>query len=185
MNEPSKESTASPAGRGWRPRDSSPPAENTAPPKYDLRPEGVPVDPRASDVFVGVARAVHERAEGASDPPRIVWTFRLERYDEAGDRLQPVPVEMRGRSFEGAISEGDTVEVYGRWRDGTTLRADRARNRTTGAVVTAKGYGKLWLLLIPLVIGLAIIAVLILIGIHETNMPHRFSYQKTPSISSQ
>ncbi len=177
MNEAHRE-PASPAGQGWRPRESVLP-EAIVGPKRVPEPDRVPADPGASDVLVGVARAVHERSEGASDPPKIVWTFRLERYDAAGNRLQPVPVEMRGRSFEGAISEGDTLEVRARWREGTTLRASRATNLTTGAVVQAKGYGSPWLLLGLLVAGLAIVVVLIVIGIHETNKPRHTQQRPT------
>jgi hypothetical protein len=172
----------SPAGKGWRPPESS---SLGAKPATELsRVDRPPPDPVTADVFVGVARAVHERSEGTSNPPRIVWTFRLERYDQAGNRLQPIPIEMRGRSFEGAISDGDTVEVRGRWRQGTTLRPQQAVNLTTGAVVVVKGYGKAWILpLVLLVVGLVLLAILLIIGIHETDMP-RHVQLVTPMVRS-
>ncbi len=55
-----------------------------------------------------------------------------------GNRLPPVPVEIRGRSIEGVISEGDQVEIPGVWREGETLRTTLVRNKTTGAVVKCK-----------------------------------------------
>ncbi len=73
----------------------------------------------------------------APEPGEIVWSFRLERQDEAGNRVPPVPVEMRARSFEGFISGGDLVEVDHRWSPGRTLPPRRVHNVTTGAVVKA------------------------------------------------
>jgi hypothetical protein len=179
MNDASKE-RRSPVGRGWRPGESSSPDAKPVPPTVDARFDGAPPDPVTANVFVGVARAVHERSEGTSNPPRIVWTFRLERYDQAGNRLQPIPVEMRGRSFEGAISDGDTVEVRGRWHQGTTLRPQRAANLTTGAVVATKGYGKAWIpLAVLFVVGLVLLAILLIIGIHETNLPRHIGQAAT------
>lgn len=90
--------------------------------------------------IVGEARGVQERQEGGSSAPQpsIIWSFRVERYDEAGNRLPPVPVEMRGIGFDGFIREGDRVEVSGTWREGRTIRTNWVRNLTTGAVVRAK-----------------------------------------------
>ncbi|WP_328512899.1 hypothetical protein OHB25_59145 [Streptomyces mirabilis] len=66
-----------------------------------------------------------------------VWSFRLERYDDAGQRVMLIPVEMRGLGFEGSIHDGDQVRTCGRMRGGT-LRVKRLENVTTGAAVQAK-----------------------------------------------
>ncbi len=68
-------------------------------------------------------------------------TFRVERYDRDGSRLQPVPVEMRGHSITGFLNEGDQVRVSGKW-EGGLLRARRADNATTGAVIEATRSGR-------------------------------------------
>jgi len=68
----------------------------------------------------------------------IVWNFRLERADVEGNALPPIPVVMRGRSIDGAINEGDWVEVDGNWQSGETLRIARAHNLTTGAAIRGK-----------------------------------------------
>ena len=71
----------------------------------------------------GEVRGFRERSETDRNPfkgPTIVWTFHVERYDPSG-RLQPVPVQMRGRSFDGAINEGDKVQVSGKWRPGSRV----------------------------------------------------------------
>ncbi|MFF4796218.1 hypothetical protein ACFY2M_42740 [Streptomyces sp. NPDC001276] len=72
---------------------------------------------------------------------REVWTFRIERYDNAGNRILLMPVEMRARTFEGSISDGDWVRARGRVRSGT-LRITRLENLTTGAFVRARGLSK-------------------------------------------
>lgn len=51
----------------------------------------------------------------------VVWTFQNRRYSESGNRLPPVAVEMRGRSFCGCIVDGDDVEASALgWQEGQT-----------------------------------------------------------------
>ena len=64
-----------------------------------------------------------------------VWSFRVERYDASGNRLQPVPVEMKGERFDGSISEGDWVELPGDWKPGQVVNPSQVKNLTTGATV--------------------------------------------------
>ncbi|TDZ43598.1 hypothetical protein [Mycobacteroides franklinii] len=71
-----------------------------------------------------------------------ILTFRVERYDPAGNRLAPVPVELGGMQWSGSrisgqISDGDEVEVRGQWRGGN-LRADTVINLSTGAHVQGR-----------------------------------------------
>ncbi|MGV9947019.1 hypothetical protein [Rhodococcus aetherivorans] len=62
-----------------------------------------------------------------------VLHFRIERYDPNGNRLRPVSVELRSwTGFEGSLSEGDHVRVFGRWKKGQ-LHCNRINNLTTGA----------------------------------------------------
>ncbi|WP_158710163.1 hypothetical protein [Streptomyces katrae] len=87
-----------------------------------------------------------EQKQGQSNY-ETVWAFRVERYDEAGNRVLLVPVEMRGYAFEGAISEGDWVRAHGKMKRGT-LRASRLENLTSGADVQAKMVPKIILILV-------------------------------------
>jgi hypothetical protein len=87
----------------------------------------------------GEVRSVHRRTEWIGEGSRSIWTFRMDGVDQAGNRLSPVEVEMRGFSFEGSLSEGDSVRVSGRWRNGA-IRAEQLQNQTTGALVRAKTY---------------------------------------------
>ena len=65
-----------------------------------------------------------------------VWTFRIERRDSHGNRLQPVPVEMKAYWFSGSLNEGDEVEVYcPDWREGATIHPTQLRNLTTRSIV--------------------------------------------------
>ena len=71
---------------------------------------------------------VDREHESAVNP--LVWTFRLDRYDQDGNQLPSIPVVMRGSSFEGFIHEGDTVVLYDPWHEGTTVEATRVFNLT-------------------------------------------------------
>jgi hypothetical protein len=130
--------SASPGnGAGWSP---GPAPSSTQPDADDDHLSGPPE--LGQDVpreVVGLARGVQTRSEQLGESHHeTVWTFRVERYDEAGNRELLVPVEMRGLRFEGSIADGDWVRVRGRRRDGT-LRASELENLTTGATVRAKG----------------------------------------------
>lgn len=134
-----------PTGTGWRPSSTPPPSQPppvVTPPPATTPQTPPPAEPPQSGktTLVGEARLSQQRTEHmGQDSSRTIWAFRLERYDANGNRLRPVPVEMRGVAFEGSFSDGDQLRVTGRWRDGT-LRADRLENLTTGALVRAKSY---------------------------------------------
>jgi hypothetical protein len=128
-------------GTGWQPPDGD-----------NDRGEGdgsTNVPPRSPGVragaggILGVARGVRERTDqrgiGQSQAAEQVWTFRVERHDQEGRVLPPIPVEMRGLSFHGSINEGDWVEIPVKWAPGTMLHPRRLRNRTTGADVRSRG----------------------------------------------
>lgn len=92
-----------------------------------------------SVTITGQASAVQQRTEWMNEGSRSIWTFRIEGTDQNGTRLGPVQVEMRGISFEGNLTNGDSVRVSGRWRRGS-IRANEITNLTTGAEVRAKNY---------------------------------------------
>ncbi|MFD5522458.1 hypothetical protein [Streptomyces sp. NPDC127066] len=77
------------------------------------------------------------RTEQQNDNSEAIWSFRVERYDESGDRVQLIPVEMRGYGIEGSISDGDWVRGTGTMKSGT-FRMKEAENITTGARVRPK-----------------------------------------------
>lgn len=113
--------TGDPAGRGWRP------ASGTA-------GGPLPAEPDRGGLS-GQVRSLQQRTEFTGQGQgRQVVTFRLERHDAAGNRLQPVPVELRGTSFRGSLNDGDWVQVQGRQRGGT-IYARAVRNLTTGGAV--------------------------------------------------
>ncbi|MFE7589609.1 hypothetical protein ACFU6K_09415 [Kitasatospora sp. NPDC057512] len=89
--------------------------------------------------LTGVVRGFHQRQQQGSSGDQEVWQFRVERYDTDGNKLKPVPVEMRGYSFTGSVSDGDEVHVRGRWREGT-LHTQELTNLTTHARVRCKTY---------------------------------------------
>ena len=111
---------------------------------------------RGHGSVVGQIRGIHHRTESYGQGGSAeVWTFRLERYDDGGNRLPPVPVQLRGHAFEGALHEGDEVRVTGRWKDGT-LHSARVENRTTGAIVKPRSFTKAlvaFLIIVALMVG--------------------------------
>jgi hypothetical protein len=91
------------------------------------------LDTHDERVSRGEVRGLQRRTEAQES----VYSFRLERYHK-GERLPPIPVEMRGASINGPINEGDEVEIFGNWRQGQLKRAKRVYNWTSGTEVSAK-----------------------------------------------
>jgi hypothetical protein len=91
---------------------------------------------------VGVVRGLQSRSEPT---PWIqflyvtVWTFSVERTDEAGNPLPPITVQMKGHQFDGVIHDGDEVEVVtGRGHTGELVNAKEVYNRTKNATVRVR-----------------------------------------------
>jgi hypothetical protein len=126
-----------------------------------------------SAVIQGTARAVQQRSVG-TQASREILSFRVEHYDSMGNRLDPLPVELRGRTGErivGQVNESDQVEVRGTWDNGT-LNAKTIINLSTGAVVETQSPWKNWpvprswglrvaLILLPFVMVMIIAAIVI------------------------
>lgn len=97
----------------------------------DREPSSSPETKRlAMLTILGTAQGVQKRPSGP-DGEDEVWTFRLERYESTGEAHTVVPVELRGDSITGELSDGDVVEVSGFWDD-RTLFANSAVNHSAG-----------------------------------------------------
>jgi hypothetical protein len=100
--------------------------------------------------------------------------FNVERFDEAGNRLPPVPVELRGRSLEGGLHEGDSVDVTPTFSPHGTVRVGRFRNLTTGADVSVTCgrhswiYWSLFAVTGLIVLVISVVAVLIIVNVLGT-----------------
>ncbi|GJF14337.1 hypothetical protein NGTWS0302_36050 [Mycolicibacterium cyprinidarum] len=79
---------------------------------------------------LGTARAIQKQAAASGDDEEV-WTFRVERYDSTGNAHTVVPVQLRGSSITGQLSDGDVVEVTGFW-DESTLFAETVVNHSAG-----------------------------------------------------
>ena len=86
-------------------------------------------------------------------------SFRVERYDAKGNRLNPIQVQMSGGRLEGVLQEGDQVRVQGERSQRGTLIIKQLENLTTRSTLKATGGGsKMWLAnLVWLIIVLAIV----------------------------
>lgn len=89
---------------------------------------------------VGQARDVHTSSytDWFLRDQATILRFRVEGFDEHGNRMFLVPVELRGLTIEGFVAEGDWVRTTGRTRGGT-IRASRVENLTSESVVSARG----------------------------------------------
>lgn len=118
--------------------------------------------------FRGNVSGFRPRTEQAGRGYVTIWDFRIERFDPQGRPLPRVPVEMRGTRFDGAINEGDLVEVDGEWREGQTLHTGHVKNLTTAADVHAHGGGGgpvgVLRSLVGLVLTLVFIAVFLIVA---------------------
>jgi hypothetical protein len=107
----------------------------------------------------GIARDISVRSEGQNQQQRM--TFRVDRYDAAGNRMPPVPVELE-RYHGGLLTDGDEVVVTGRWSHGT-LRAARIRNVTTASDVRGWFSGKkryiIWAIVLLILIAVALVVI--------------------------
>lgn len=131
--------------------------ERAAPPPRHT----APVEGQPKKRVRGIARSVDIRTDQQQQEK---LTFRVDRYDAAGNRLSPVSVEMR-RHRGGLVTDGDEVEVVGKWSRGT-MRATRIRNVTTSSEVRGwfAGWGK-WVLIAlsaAIVIAIAVVVVTVL-----------------------
>jgi hypothetical protein len=87
------------------------------------------------------SRTEQSRGRGGPQGPqtKIIWTFRIERFDAEGNRQPPVPVQMAARSFDGFVTDGDRVSVYvGSWKPGRILKPKSLYNEGTQSVVKTK-----------------------------------------------
>jgi pSer/pThr/pTyr-binding forkhead associated (FHA) protein len=110
--------------------------------------------------ILGEVRGFQSRTETELDRPRIVWTFRLQRYDSAGNSLRPVSVQIKGFEFHGSISDGDLVEVEGDATAGT-LAVEELFNHTTDSRVTVDDKSTNLLGCLAVIVVFVLIAVLI------------------------
>ncbi len=85
---------------------------------------------------LGTARAVQKQPAGPGNDEEV-WSLRVERYDSTGKAHTVVPVQLRGSSITGQLSDGDVVEVDGFWDD-RTLFADSVVNHSAGTRRPAK-----------------------------------------------
>lgn len=161
-----------PAGPALPPAGPPPGAVATGRPRSDPRP----ATPRRGRATVeGQIRGIQQRVESLGEgATNTVWTFRLERYDRDGNRLPPIPVQLRGLRFEGFVSEGDDVRVTGEWKDGT-LVTERVENLTTHATVKAKSHRKL--MVASFIFFLVFVVGIILFAVAANQESNRFNQQ--------
>ncbi len=127
---------AGPVGVGWRPAASAAASAPAAVSDKRSARGSRPVRGPSGGVIVGHVRGLREKPENNF----TVYSFRVESFDELGNRLTPVTVEMRGISFEGSLNEGDEIEIQKKYRPGRTIKVSRLHNITAASPFKAREY---------------------------------------------
>lgn len=65
----------------------------------------------------------------------MTLTFQIIQYDNSGNRLPPIPVEIRGKNIIGIIREADKLKFRGHRNRQQIVRTKKVRNITTGSTV--------------------------------------------------
>lgn len=86
----------------------------------------------------GVVSVLEKRTESLDGQFFQVWSCRVMRL-QAGQPVGPaIPVEIRGRSIIGQLTQGDVIEIP-EGRPGQTRLVKEIRNLSTEAMIEAKG----------------------------------------------
>ena len=83
----------------------------------------------------GVSQNVQHRSETYPRRSIQVLNFRVDQYNSIGHLRESVPVELRGASIIGQLSDDDEVEVTGRWKNGVLLTKAVTNVTTDGQIV--------------------------------------------------
>jgi serine/threonine-protein kinase len=127
-----------------------PPAGSTAPqpvPEVHTAPFDVAAEHSADAPFhtrrldrmtvLGTASAVQKRPAGTGSDEEV-WSFRVEPRDSTSAASTVIPVELRGRSITGELSDGDVVEAAGFWDENTLLADTLINHSVTNHTLEAK-----------------------------------------------
>jgi hypothetical protein len=86
-----------------------------------------------------VSFAIYGR--GAPPPVWRILNFQIERVTPDGTPLPSVPVRLKGRKLDGALSNGDIVEVDGPWTAGQVLEVREVRSAQDSGKVLMRSRG--------------------------------------------
>lgn len=122
----------------------------------EVPPSEVMDGKEGSAFVVGRVGDFGTRTESQQNSPSItIWTWSLERFDEKGNALALVPVEMRSHSISGFLVNGNEVEIPVVYRPGQLIYPEKVFNRTTQSWISVAkpqtGRGLLILLLFPFI----------------------------------
>ena len=125
--------------------------------------------------FQGIARKVTFRTAqhsyGSSPTTTQILNFRLELTDNHGDIVAVKSVELRGENIFGFISDGDTVEVFGKDTKIGIAQPRKIFNVTTGAeIVSEQQAGCLGCLIVLLSIPMSFIFYQVLLSVFGSSV---------------
>lgn len=118
-----------PVGVGWRPTSGSLSTPGASTEKQHAKPRKVaPLYSKTK-----IVGNVHGLSQRTAQVNQQVYSFRVETYDDQGNRLPPVTIEMKGISFEGSLNEGDQVQINKKPKHGITFKVNKLTNITAGS----------------------------------------------------
>jgi hypothetical protein len=101
----------------------------------------LPAKEKDNKVIVGTVGGFQSSSDGGGGQarPQQVWSFRVDRFDAEGNSLDPIPVQLKARGFDGFVRDGDKVRIaVGSWKPGKILSPSRFYNETTRSEVRVK-----------------------------------------------
>jgi hypothetical protein len=179
-------------GVGWQPSLSSfsqQPAvgtrRNENAPSFGGIPYKSSENALAASTLQGIVRHFQQRTETTIRRRQLtIWTFRLERYDQRGNPLPPIPVQMRARRFEGSVNDGDKVTLKGSWSVGQTIDTKRVYNVSIDSAVTAHMTDKIHPIVLGGLVTFAAILIVLFIVIALSSIHLITSFPVLPGISA-
>lgn len=98
-----------------------------------------------------------------------IWSFNVVRYDGNDNPLPKIPVQLRGYSVKGFITEGDEVGLFDNWTPPDTLQVTALFNFSNGSLITANRTKNLGCFIIILLVVIMFFIIVIYSAIHSAN----------------
>jgi hypothetical protein len=117
--------------------------------------------------------SVTDEGSSTGGPSTKVLRFRVDQFDDDGNLVRQIPVEMRGRSFTGLLENGFQVSVAGHWVDGRVVSKQVTVYRdgvVMGIVRTSRPGPPPWQIVVMVLLVVAFVSFVVWGIIHMQNL---------------